>query len=45
MFQAIRDRLGYRNVAATMAPVFAITGGAFAVSNGGDSITPGKANA
>ena len=35
VFQAIRKHLSYANVAATMALVFAITGGAFAASGSG----------
>ncbi len=33
MFQAMRKRLTYSNVAATLALVFALTGGAFAATN------------
>lgn len=37
MLQAIRRHMSYANVAATAALVFAMTGGAYAVSNGGGS--------
>jgi hypothetical protein len=46
MFQTLRKHLSYSNVAATMALVFALTGGAFAatgVTSGGSS--PSKATA
>jgi hypothetical protein len=45
MFQAIRKHLNPATVIAFMALVFALTGGAFAASNGGSSITPRKAQA
>jgi hypothetical protein len=37
MFQSIRKHLSYSNVAATIALVFALTGGAFAATNPGGS--------
>jgi hypothetical protein len=43
MFQAIRRHLSYANVAATVALVFAVTGGAFAAT--GHSGGPGPASA
>jgi hypothetical protein len=44
MFQSIRKHLSYANVAATMALVFALTGGAFAASSrGGGGSSPVKA--
>jgi hypothetical protein len=46
MFHAIRKHLSYANVAATMALVFALTGGAVAASsNSGGSGSPAKATA
>ena len=37
MFSAIRKHLSYANVAATLALVFALTGGAFAATGGGSN--------
>ena len=46
MFQALRRHLSYSNVAATMALVFALTGGALAASShGGESSSPAKVSA
>ncbi len=46
MFQALRRHLSYANVAATLALVFALTGGALAAgSNGGGSGAGAKASA
>ncbi len=39
MFQVIRKHLTSSNVIATFALVFAMTGGVFAMSNGGSSTT------
>ncbi len=46
MFQALRRHLRYSNVAATMALVFALTGGALAASShGGEGSSPVKTSA
>ncbi len=46
MFQSIRKHLSYANVAATLALVFALTGGAFAATGGsGGGGSPAKATA
>jgi hypothetical protein len=45
MFSAIRKHLSYANVAATLALVFALTGGAFAATSHGSGGSPSKATA
>jgi hypothetical protein len=45
MFQKLRNHLSYANVAATMALVFALTGGAVAATSHGGGGSPAKAAA